>query len=347
MASLDDNEIMAGLLLMTHWKHEHQKTMWKDLTDKMIAKTQLRFASITTFILLLFKIGLVVFQAYSPVGVNMFSASSPIACFMVLFIWAASLSEKHPWQNKVACLVLWPSDMWYSEITNIIHHGYSFHFMDIVGLLVIPGSMYVGFRYTANAVRFGHTRKEMIQISTSLVAKVLGSMPLFFYLILGLISKLFAHSKAHNYVCDLTSNAYLEHDVSIPGKIYLQSVWRNCSRDYQFLEKFNETLDPSSFTLKDDQMKRALIKLTSLEAAQVAQLFQAIEITYLFLTSVILVRVRKKSIKDIFKLKITFSGRFNLFRDPNTTAIKYVLTFHSLIQSSSISSSSLSSLNNT
>ena len=33
--------------------------------------------------------------------------------------------------------------------------------------------------------------------------------------------------------------------------------------------------------------------------------------------------------------------------NPNTTAIKHVLTFHSLIQSSSISSSSLPSLNNT
>ena len=111
MASLDDNEIMAGLMLMTHWKHEHQKTMWKDLTDKMISKTQLRFASITTFILLLLIIGQVVVQAYSPVGVNMISTSSPVSWFMVLFIWAAGLSQKHPWQNKVACLVLSHSDI--------------------------------------------------------------------------------------------------------------------------------------------------------------------------------------------------------------------------------------------
>ena len=41
------------------------------------------------------------------------------------------------------------------------------------------------------------------------------------------------------------------------------------------------------------------------------------------------------------------TGRFNLFLDPNTTAIKHVLTFHSLIQSSSLSLSSLSSLDNT
>ena len=37
------------------------------------------------------------------------------------------------------------------------------------------------------------------------------------------------------------------------------------------------------------------------------------------------------------------TGRFNRSLNPNTTAIEYVLTFHSLIQSSSLSSSTLSS----
>ena len=70
---------------------------------------------------------------------------------------------------------------------------------------------------------------------------------------------------------------------------------------------YNETLDPSSFTLRDDQMKRAMIKWTALQAAEFAQMLQAIEIIVLFLTAVVLIRVRKKSIKDIFNLKITFS----------------------------------------
>ena len=42
-------------------------------------------------------------------------------------------------------------------------------------------------------------------------------------------------------------------------------------------------------------------------------------------------------------ISLGFVG-LNLFLDPNTTAIKHVLTFHSLIQPSSLSSSSLSSL---
>ena len=134
--------------------------------------------------------------------------------------------------------------------------------------------------------------KEIIQISTSFVAKIIGLMPLFFYLILGLISKTFSSFRAWGYTCDLLPNAYLEHDVSVPGKINLQSVWRNCSiydeNDIIDASKYNETLDPSSFTLRDDQMKRAMIKETTLIAANFTQSLQAIEITYLFLTSVIL-----------------------------------------------------------
>ena len=38
--------------------------------------------------------------------------------------------------------------------------------------------------------------------------------------------------------------------------------------------------------------------------------------------------------------KRKFQGRFNLFLDPNSTAIEHVLTFHSLIQSSFLSLSS-------
>ena len=181
--------------------------------------------------------------------------------------------------------------------------------MVIVVYFVLQTLFYMLFRYIANAVRLGHTHKEMIQISTILVAKIVGSMPLFFYLMLGLISKAFDIPKARGYICDLLPNAYLEHDVSVPGKINLQSVWRNCSI-YDSSSSgymYNETMDPSSFTVRDVEMKRALIKKTALFAFKLAQMFQAIEVTLFFLTSVILVRVRKKSIKDIFNLKITVS----------------------------------------
>ena len=318
MASLDDNEVKTTLgddelqagSLMTHWKHEHHQTMWNDLTDKTISKTQLRLATILCFVMLLFKIGLVLLEAYSPVDVYMMQASWPLAVFMILFIWAAALSQKHPWQNKVAILLIVSSDMWYYFIMRFVNYNkLDSDFMFVLMIFVVPVALYIGLRHIANAVRLGHTRKEIIQISTSLVTKIVGSMPLFFYLILGLISKTFAIQKAEGYICDLLPNAYLEHDVSVPGKINLQSVWRNCSI-YDSSSSgymYNETMDPSSFTVRDVEMKRALIKKTALFAFKLAQMFQAIEVTLFFLTSVILVRVRKKSIKDIFNLKITFS----------------------------------------
>jgi len=202
--------------------------------------------------------------------------------------------------------------------------------MMIVVYFVSPILFYMLFRYIANAVRLGNTRKEMIQISTSLVAKIVGSMPLFFYLMLGLISKAFDIPKARGYICDLLPNAYLEHDVSVPGKFNLQSIWRNCSYWDNVTSgyMYDENLDPSSYTLKDEMIDGAIVEETALNAATTSQTFQALEVTLLFLTSIILIRVRKKSIKDIFNLKITISEvSLNLFLDPNTTAIEHVLTF--------------------
>ena len=81
MASINDDEVKAGSMLMTNWKIEHQKTMWNDLTDKTISKTQLRLATIAVFVMVLFLIGIKVAEAYAS------DVSFYIVIMPVFFLW--------------------------------------------------------------------------------------------------------------------------------------------------------------------------------------------------------------------------------------------------------------------
>ena len=130
-----------------------------------------------------------------------------------------------------------------------------------------------------------------------------------FYLTSNLISKAFAWANALYALCELEPGATLEQDVVIHGRFNPQSVWRNCSVD-DWRNSLNETLKPASMTTAEVQLKLAVTKHSALAAAEVSTLFQSLEVSLVILTSIMLIRVRHKSIKDVFALQITLSELF-------------------------------------
>ena len=80
--------------------------------------------------------------------------------------------------------------------------------------------------------------------------------------------------------------------------------WANCTLTYD-----NDQVpeDPALFTLRDLQIQIQLVKASTVHAQMFSGGLQAIEVSLLFLISTLLIRVRHKSIKDIFSLRITFS----------------------------------------
>ena len=311
--SLQDNEQTAGMFFLHNWKKEHMRTVWANMTIENTSKIQLRLATILTFILLLFHIGLALAQASADSKVQFWTVSFSISSYMILLVWAASLSQKHAWQNKAGCFLFFfqyiiDSFVWVTDPEFEIKI-----ILVIIYFIVTPilaCCLYALFRNMARAVQLGRTKKEMIGISTSLFGKIVASLPLMFYLTSNLISKAFAWANALYALCELEPGATLEQDVVIHGRFNPQSVWRNCTFKKEFHYPLNETLKPASMTTAEVQLKLAVTKHSALAAAEVSTLFQSLEVSLVILTSIMLIRVRHKSIKDVFALQITLSELF-------------------------------------
>ena len=310
--SLQDNEQTAGMFLLHNWKKEHTRTVWANMTIENTSKIQLRLATILTFILLLFHIGLALAQAYADSDVYFGLVAFSISSYMILLVWAASLSKKHAWQNKAGCFLFF-SQLIIDSFVWVTNPEFEFEIGLVIGyfiIIILTCCMYALFRNMARAVRLGRTKKEMIGISTSLFGKIVASLPLMFYLTSNLISKAFAWANALYAVCELVPGATLERDVVIHGRFNPQSVWRNCTFKKEFHYPLNETLKPASMTTAEVQLKLAVIRHSALAAAEVSTLFQSLEVSLVILTSIMLIRVRHKSIKDVFALQITLSELF-------------------------------------
>ena len=98
--SLQDDEETAGMFLLHNWKKEHTRTVWDNMTIESTSKIQLRLATILTFTLLMFQIGKALAQAYADSKVNLFLVALSSNSYIILLVWAASLTQKHAWQNK-------------------------------------------------------------------------------------------------------------------------------------------------------------------------------------------------------------------------------------------------------
>ena len=101
--TLGDDQIKAGFLLHHHWKHEHARTIWHGLKDGHVATVHSRFSTVLLCLLFLLKVAIILVNALT-IYTFMY-AGVPLSVFMMLFIWAASLSHDKPWQLKAASLV--------------------------------------------------------------------------------------------------------------------------------------------------------------------------------------------------------------------------------------------------
>ena len=103
-STLGDDQIKAGFLLQKHWKLEHTRTIWHGLKDDRVAKIHSRFSTVLLCFLFLLKVAIILVNALTKYNFEK-NVGIPVSAFMILFIWAASLSHDKPWQLKAAAIV--------------------------------------------------------------------------------------------------------------------------------------------------------------------------------------------------------------------------------------------------
>jgi len=162
----------------------------------------------------------------------------------------------------------------------------------------------------AFAVRHHHTTSEMLNLSKALVGSIIASLPLFVYLMLGLTSYRMTMLNTIGTLCEFDTGAYYQENARVIGKLVRINKWRNCSFaswDYWNTEDAPTIPHPTLMTLREVLLQKALTKDSTVFAASQSGLFQTIEVSLMFLVSTLLLRVRQKSVKDIFGLQITMS----------------------------------------
>ena len=141
----------------------------------------------------------------------------------------------------------------------------------------------------------------MLNISKALVGRIVASLPLFVYLMLGLASNTMTLKNTWSTLCEFDTGAYYQKNTRVIGKLVPINKWRNCTSVYPTFPH------PTLMTLREVLLQKAWTKDSTVVAATNSGMFQSVEISLMFLVSTLLLRVRQKSVKDIFGLQITMS----------------------------------------
>ena len=288
------------------WKEHHTRHVWTGVVTAKKILIQSRFATAVTLVGFFAMILFAVLEAMTPYDGTVFLNMS-LNMYLLLLVWSATLPQANPWQVKIMCVVPFWSGL--SDLIIMTANGVHFDSISwilwIIVIVCFPLMFYRLMKSMSTAVRNSRSAEELNGIATTTSSKILGSLPILFYMLLGVVQAVAAVPRLDAKICKLFVNstntsagAWLNPDGKPKNKVVPTGVWENCSPDDMNVP------DPVR-TVHDINLRNAILQRSESFAAFIIKLFQAIEISILFITGAVLTLVRHKTTKDILAMRVS------------------------------------------
>lgn len=283
----------------TKWKEHHTRHVWTGMADARKVVLQSRFASAVALVGGSASVLLAVLEATGWSGVYLVGYG--LNGGLLLLVWSATLPQANPWQVKFMCAIMFLGIL-SDQIIIAANTGSPYWFT--LGLILLLGPLWASvMKKISTAVRYSRTQEELIHIATTTSAKIFGSLPVFFYLLLGLIQQIVASPRLEKNVCKLlvnttntTSGAWWNPDGKSEWQVVSAGVWENC-------DIYSMNVPDPVRTVHDSNLKIALLQLSENESIGMYGYLRCAEFPILFLTTIVLNFVRHKTSKDILAMR--------------------------------------------
>ena len=184
IAGADSDDIELGKKYARRLKQHHSKNVWvRMVTAKRIVQ-QARFATGITLLGLAVTIVASIAQAFSSHS-GFMRPNAVLSFYNMVLIWSATLPRKNPWQLKLGCFLpvcVWCTD----EIIAHVNGGYpnrsiASWITQFFIIVVVPMLLYQNLKGVAATIRNHRNTDELLEIASTMSAKVLQSLPVLFY----------------------------------------------------------------------------------------------------------------------------------------------------------------------
>ena len=146
--------------------------------------------------------------------------------------------------------------------------------------------------------------EELIELASKTTSKILGSAPVVWYILSGMLHCILAHPIHQNNVCELlinttdtTAGVWWDINGQQTSKLVATGKWENCIA-------LNVDTPDRLLTVHDIVLESAIMGLNENNLLIVCKHFQGMEVIFLFLTSAVFSLVRHKTTDDILAMRV-------------------------------------------
>ena len=282
-------------------KQHHTQNVWVGMVTAKRIALQARFATVVALVGLAIAIVASTAQATSSHS-GFMRPNAVLNFYNLLLIWSATLSQKNPWQLKLGCFL--PVCVWCTnEIVAATNGGYPNRSIakwctQFFIIVVLPILLYQIFKVVAATVRNHRNVDDLLEITSTMSAKVLHSLPVLFYVLLGLLQSILGRNRGDALICGFFVNATWNPKEQLIWKIVPTGGWENC-------DPANLHVPTYPITVQENALRALLLQKTDNDSFFFTKLLTGYEISLLFFTKFIMTQVRHKTMSDIFAMKVS------------------------------------------
>ena len=299
------------------WKQHHTEHVWIGMVNKRKVQIQSRFATAVTMFAFIVMVLTIILDSVVPLYSGLHHVAAVFNFYLVLLIWSATLPKCNPWQLKPVCLItIIPH--FTDNLIAITNGGYNYHTpigwcIAISTVVLPPPLLYLLAKNMSFSLQRTRNLEELIELASKTTSKIIGSAPIVWYIISGMLNCTFANPIHQNNVCELlinttdtTAGAWWNINGQQTSKLVATGKWENCIA-------LNVDTPDQLLTPHDIVLDTAIIRLNKNNLLMYCKHFQGMEVIFLFLTSAVFSLVRHKTTNDILAMRVNIHEALLIF----------------------------------
>ena len=299
--NISDERTKAALIIQRFWKHRIVHKFGKLI--KLLQEKQVkRFARICWTMMLVLLVGGDVTSHASNWRYNISVVTTSFAFFLILLIYARSLTldgekMKRYTMTSLGIYYLCLLSPLPFIISFIIHgNGDWTFFLAMIVLGIVSGILmyivYLVFNILGSILQY-ENKHNLSQLSLTVTGRLFATLPVMCILAMQSLGSILVHRTLYGNMCRLLHNGTIPPSATNPS-------WGNCPDDPPVLNKYYPK-DP--VTVHEMKLQRAIEVLSTHNGRHWFMLYQVFEPMILMITSLVLFRVCRLTVRDILALR--------------------------------------------